>query len=60
MPLAILAAALILASQYFVERLWGPMGAIALLLLSIGVKARNTTAGGIGAAILVMLLAQHA
>jgi hypothetical protein len=34
------------------------MGIIAFVALTVGLKARNTTVSGIGAVILVMLLAQ--
>jgi len=37
---------------------YGPMGIIAFVALSIGIKAKNTAIGGVGAVILVMLLAQ--
>lgn len=58
MPLVYLAAAaLVIGFEQFIQWMYGPMGIIAFLALSIGVKSRNTTIGGIGAVILVMLLA---
>lgn len=59
MPLIYLAvAALAIGFEQLVQWKFGPMGIIAFLALSIGIKAKNTMIGGIGAVILVMLLAQ--
>jgi hypothetical protein len=59
MPLVALAvAALGFGFEQLVQWKYGPMGIIALLALSIGLKARNTAISGLGAVILVMLLAQ--
>ncbi|MBE8478245.1 hypothetical protein [Streptomyces justiciae] len=58
MPFAIAVAALAIGFEQLVQWKWGPMGIIAFLLLTVGVKAKNTMVGGLGAAILVMLLAQ--
>lgn len=58
MPLiALVVATLAVGFETLVESRFGPMGIIALLLLSIGVKAKNTACTGIGAIILVMLFA---
>ncbi|MGN9763179.1 hypothetical protein [Streptomyces sp. SD31] len=58
MPLVYLAvAALVIGFEQLVQWKYGPMGIIAFLALSIGIKAKNTLIGGIGAVILVMLLA---
>ncbi|AWW38871.1 MULTISPECIES: hypothetical protein [Streptomyces] len=58
MPLIALAiAGLAVAVEQFVQWKFGPMGIIALVALTIGVKAKNTMLGGIGAVLLVMLLA---
>ncbi|EGX59438.1 hypothetical protein SZN_12568 [Streptomyces zinciresistens K42] len=58
MPLVYLAvAALVIGFEQFVQWTYGPMGIIAFLALSLGLKARNGLLGGIGAVILVMLLA---
>ncbi|MCF1598556.1 hypothetical protein [Streptomyces muensis] len=59
MPLIYLAvAALAIGFEQLVQWKFGPMGIIAFLALSIGLKAKNTMISGIGAVILVMLLAQ--
>jgi hypothetical protein len=59
MPLiALAAAALAIGFEQLVQWKYGPMGIIAFVALSIGLKARNTAIGGLGAVILVMLLAQ--
>jgi hypothetical protein len=55
---AILIAALAIGFEQLVQWKYGPMGIIAFVVLSIGLKAKNTMISGIGAAILVMLLAQ--
>ncbi|CAM5670985.1 hypothetical protein DMH25_22030 [Streptomyces sp. WAC 01325] len=58
MPLVYLAvAALVIGFEQLIQWKYGPMGIIAFLALSIGIKAKNTMIGGIGAVILVMLLA---
>ncbi|MFC8091935.1 hypothetical protein [Streptomyces sp. NPDC057301] len=58
MPLIYLAvAALVIGCEQLIQWKYGPMGIIAFLALTIGIKARNTMIGGIGAVILVMLLA---
>ncbi|WP_030784824.1 hypothetical protein [Streptomyces sp. NRRL S-920] len=59
MPLiAIVVAALAIALEQLVQWKYGPLGIVALVLLTVGVKARNTKIGGVGAALLVLLLAQ--
>ncbi|AVH57972.1 MULTISPECIES: hypothetical protein [Streptomyces] len=59
MPLVALAvAALAIGFEHLVQWKFGPMGIIAFVALTIGIKAKNTVIGGIGAVILVMLLAQ--
>ncbi|GAA1431041.1 hypothetical protein HCJ93_21775 [Streptomyces sp. SBST2-5] len=59
MPLvAIVLAALAIGFEQFIEWKYGPMGIIAFVALAVGLKARNTLISGIGAVILVMLLAQ--
>ncbi|MFE5890806.1 hypothetical protein AB5J55_19535 [Streptomyces sp. R11] len=58
MPLIYLAvAALVIGFEQLIQWKYGPMGIIAFLALTIGIKAKNTMIGGIGAVILVMLLA---
>ncbi|MEV5607806.1 hypothetical protein [Streptomyces sp. NPDC052225] len=55
---AILIAALAIGFEQLIQWKYGPMGIIAFVVLSIGLKAKNTMISGIGAAVLVMLLAQ--
>ncbi|MEJ8669980.1 MULTISPECIES: hypothetical protein [unclassified Streptomyces] len=58
MPLIYLAvAALVIGFEQLIQWKYGPMGIIAFLALTVGIKAKNTMIGGIGAVILVMLLA---
>ncbi|MER7170851.1 MULTISPECIES: hypothetical protein [Streptomyces] len=59
MPLiAIIIAGLALAFEQAIQWKYGPMGIIAFVALTIGIKAKNTMFSSIGAVILVMLLAQ--
>ncbi|MFF3491477.1 hypothetical protein ACFYWS_09010 [Streptomyces sp. NPDC002795] len=59
MPLfAIVVAALAIGFEQLIQWKYGPMGIIAFIALSVGLKAKNTVLSGIGAVILVMLLAQ--
>jgi hypothetical protein len=59
MPLiAIAVAGLAIGFEQLIQWKYGPMGIIAFVALSIGLKAKNTMISGIGAVILVMLLAQ--
>ncbi|GGX98962.1 hypothetical protein [Streptomyces minutiscleroticus] len=59
MPLvALVVAALVIGFEQLVQWKYGPMGIIAFVALSIGVKARNGALGGVGAVLLVMLLAR--
>ncbi|MGW6737794.1 hypothetical protein [Streptomyces sp. NPDC055013] len=58
MPLIYLVvAAVVIGFEQLIQWKYGPMGIIAFLALTIGIKAKNTMIGGIGAVILVMLLA---
>ncbi|MFF4311734.1 hypothetical protein [Streptomyces sp. NPDC001507] len=58
MPLAaVLIAALAIGFEQLVQSRFGAMGIIAFVLLSVGVKAKSATLSGLGAVILVMLLA---
>ncbi|GAA3981795.1 hypothetical protein OG252_27680 [Streptomyces sp. NBC_01352] len=59
MPLiALVIAALAVGFEQLVQWKWGAMGIIAFVALTVGVKAKSVAIGGIGAVILVMLLAQ--
>ncbi|WP_394432854.1 hypothetical protein [Streptomyces sp. SGAir0957] len=55
---AILIAALAIGFEQLIQWKYGPMGIIAFVVLTIGLKAKNTMISGIGAAVLVLLLAQ--
>ena len=57
MPFAIVVAALAVGFEQLIEWKFGPMGIIGVLALTVGLKARNTLISGIGAVLLVMLLA---
>ncbi|WP_415949834.1 hypothetical protein [Streptomyces sp. KLOTTS4A1] len=56
--IAILVAGLALAFEQAIEWKYGPLGIIAFVALTVGIKAKNTAFSGIGAVILVMLLTQ--
>ncbi|MER5919497.1 hypothetical protein [Streptomyces mirabilis] len=59
MPLIALAVAtLAIGFEQLIQWKYGPLGIIAFVALSVGLKAKNTTISGIGAVLLVMLLAQ--
>jgi hypothetical protein len=59
MPLIALGvAALAIGFEQLIQWKYGPLGIIAFVALSVGLKAKNTTISGIGAVLLVMLLAQ--
>ncbi|MEU1533211.1 hypothetical protein [Streptomyces fagopyri] len=59
MPLIALAvAALAIGFEQIIQWRYGPMGLIAFAVLTVGLKAKNTTMSGIGAVILVLLLSQ--
>ncbi|MEU6681215.1 hypothetical protein [Streptomyces sp. NPDC046853] len=59
MPLIALAiAAVVIGFEQLIQWKYGPMGIVAFILLTVGIKARSTMISGFGAAILVLLLAQ--
>jgi hypothetical protein len=59
MPLvALVIAALAIGFEQLIQWKYGPMGIIAFVALTVGIKAKNTMLSGIGAVIIVMLLAQ--
>ncbi|MBD9731152.1 MULTISPECIES: hypothetical protein [unclassified Streptomyces] len=59
MPLiALVLAALAVGFEQVLQWQFGPMGIIAFVALTVGIKAKNNLISGIGAVILVMLLAQ--
>jgi hypothetical protein len=55
-PFSLVSATLGLGLEQLVQWRFGPMGIIALGLLSVGIKARNPTCAGTGALILALLL----
>ncbi|MEV1020519.1 hypothetical protein [Streptomyces sp. NPDC050264] len=55
---AILIAALAIGFEQLIQWKYGPMGILAFVVLTIGLKAKNTMLSGVGAVVLVMLLAQ--
>ncbi|MEU7584121.1 hypothetical protein AB0B50_41805 [Streptomyces sp. NPDC041068] len=59
MPLIALAvAALAIGFEQLVQWKYGPLGIVAFVLLTVGIKAKNTKLSGLGAGLLVLLLAQ--
>ena len=59
MPLiAIALAALAVGFEQVVQWKYGVTGIVAFIALTVGVRAKSVAIGGIGAVILVMLLAQ--
>ena len=56
--IAIAIAALAVGFEQLVQWRYGVMGIVAFIALTAGVKAKSAAIGGIGAVILVMLLAQ--
>ncbi|QES42396.1 MULTISPECIES: hypothetical protein [Streptomyces] len=59
MPLiAIAVAALAIAFEQLIQWKYGPLGIVAFVLLTIGIKAKNVKISGVGAGLLVLLLAQ--
>ncbi|MFB7996834.1 hypothetical protein ACFC4G_28900 [Streptomyces sp. NPDC056002] len=56
--IAIAVAALAIGFEQLIQWKYGPMGIIAFVALSIGLKAKNNLISGVGAVILVMLLTQ--
>ncbi|MGV9881854.1 hypothetical protein [Streptomyces sp. NPDC003006] len=59
MPLiAIVVAALAIGFEQLIQWKYGPLGIVAFVLLTVGIKAKNNKISGVGAALLVLLLAQ--
>ncbi|MDR3081990.1 MAG: hypothetical protein LBV60_13895 [Streptomyces sp.] len=58
--LALLSAILVIGFEQLVQWKYGAMGILGLLLLTIGVKAKNPTVSSVGAVVLAMLLAGSA
>lgn len=55
--IALLSAVFVFGFEQFVKWEYGPVGVVGLLLLSIGVKAKNPTCSSIGAVMLALLIA---
>ncbi|MFH8609094.1 hypothetical protein ACH4D5_16600 [Streptomyces sp. NPDC018029] len=56
--IAIIVAALALGFEQLIQWKYGPLGIVAFVLLTIGIKAKNVKLSGVGAGLLVLLLAQ--
>ncbi|MEU7584119.1 hypothetical protein AB0B50_41795 [Streptomyces sp. NPDC041068] len=54
--LALLAAVVAVTVEQLVQWKYGPMGIIGLLLLTIGVKAKNPACSSVGAAVLALMV----
>ncbi|MFI7321576.1 hypothetical protein [Streptomyces venezuelae] len=59
MPIiALVVAVLAIAFEQLIQWKYGPLGIVAFVLLTIGIKAKNVKLSGAGAGLLVLLLAQ--
>ncbi|MFJ8083355.1 hypothetical protein ACIQ6Y_22455 [Streptomyces sp. NPDC096205] len=54
--LALLTAVLVIGFEQLVEWQYGPTGIVGLLLLTIGIKAKNPTVSSVGAVVLALLV----
>lgn len=57
--IALVGAVAAIGFESLVQSQFGAMGIIGVLLLTIGVKARNATCGCLGAVVLTMLFAAY-
>ncbi|WP_030545950.1 hypothetical protein [Streptomyces albus] len=55
---ALFVAVVVVCSEQLVESRFGAVGVAGMLLLSIGIKARNVTCSCVGAVMLALLLTQ--
>ncbi|MFE1752076.1 hypothetical protein [Streptomyces anandii] len=55
--LAILSAVFVVGFEQLVQWKYGAMGFVGLLLLTVGLKAKNPTISSVGAVVLAMVLA---
>ncbi|WP_415949832.1 hypothetical protein [Streptomyces sp. KLOTTS4A1] len=55
--IAVLGALFVLGFERLVEWQYGPMGIVGLLLLTIGIKAKNPTCSSLGAVVLAVMVA---
>ncbi|MEU4085606.1 hypothetical protein ACWD4F_30225 [Streptomyces aureus] len=53
----LLSAVFVVGFEQLVHWQYGPTGIVGLLLLSVGIKAKNATCSSIGAAVLALLVA---
>ncbi|MDI3407406.1 hypothetical protein [Streptomyces cavernicola] len=54
--IAVLTALFVVGFEEFVEWQYGPLGIVGMLLLSIGVKAKDPTCSSLGAVVLAVLV----
>ncbi|MGC0331097.1 hypothetical protein RKD23_004087 [Streptomyces sp. SAI-170] len=54
--LTLLTAVLVIGFEQLVEWRYGPTGIVGLLLLTIGIKAKNPTVSSVGAVVLALLV----
>ncbi|MFE1438325.1 hypothetical protein [Streptomyces sp. NPDC058739] len=54
--LALLSAVLVIAMEQLIQSTYGPTGIVGLLLLTIGIKAKNPAVSSVGAVVLALLL----
>ncbi|MGA4841075.1 hypothetical protein [Streptomyces sp. G45] len=54
--IALLAAVFTVTVEQFVQWKYGTLGIVGLVLLTVGVKARNTTCSSLGAFVLALLV----
>ncbi|MFI1288898.1 hypothetical protein ACIQCF_16135 [Streptomyces sp. NPDC088353] len=55
--LALVSAIFVIGFEELVQWKYGAMGVIGLLLLTVGIKAKNPTLSSVGAVVLAVLLA---
>lgn len=55
--IALLSAVFVVGFEQLVQWRYGPTGIVGLLLLTIGIKAKNPTCSTIGAVVLALLVA---
>ncbi|MER5183614.1 hypothetical protein ABT009_35605 [Streptomyces sp. NPDC002896] len=55
--IALISAVFVIGFEQLVQWTYGPMGIVGLLLLTIGVKARNPVCSSIGAVVLALMVA---
>ncbi|GAA2481122.1 hypothetical protein [Streptomyces longisporus] len=57
MPIAEIGLAILsMGAEQLVQWRYGPVGIVALLLLGLGLKARNSTCASVGAVMLLLLM----